>query len=93
MSMNDINSLSHTKWNCKCHIVFAPKFRRKVLWREESRNREGITAAMRMERGKDNRGRSVSGSHTFICCLHEPFRVENMVDMRGFIRYNVRVER
>ncbi|MBD9097899.1 MAG: IS200/IS605 family transposase, partial [Clostridiales bacterium] len=25
MSLNDINSLSHTKWNCKYHIVFAPK--------------------------------------------------------------------
>ncbi|RGQ37691.1 IS200/IS605 family transposase, partial [[Clostridium] leptum] len=24
MSLNDINSLSHTKWNCKYHIVFAP---------------------------------------------------------------------
>lgn len=26
MSVNDINSLSHTKWNCKYHIVFAPKY-------------------------------------------------------------------
>ena len=23
----DINSLAHTKWNCKYHIVFAPKLR------------------------------------------------------------------
>ena len=35
MSMNDINSLSHTKWNCKYHIVFAPKFRRRVFYREK----------------------------------------------------------
>ena len=28
----DVNSLSHTKWNCKYHIVFAPKFRRKVAY-------------------------------------------------------------
>ena len=28
----DINSLAHTKWNCKYHIVFAPKFRRKVIY-------------------------------------------------------------
>lgn len=26
------NSLSHTKWNCKYHIVFAPKFRRKLAY-------------------------------------------------------------
>ena len=25
---NIVNSLAHTKWNCKYHIVFAPKYRR-----------------------------------------------------------------
>ncbi len=33
----DTSSLSHTKWNCKYHIVFAPKFRRKVFYREKRR--------------------------------------------------------
>ena len=28
-SSNTINSLAHTKWNCKYHIVFAPKYRTK----------------------------------------------------------------
>ena len=28
----DENSLSHTKWDCKYHIVFSPKFRRKVVY-------------------------------------------------------------
>ena len=32
--MNDNSSLAHTKWNCKYHIVFAPKFRRKVFYGE-----------------------------------------------------------
>ena len=31
----DNNSLAHTKWNCKYHIVFAPKYRRKVFFREK----------------------------------------------------------
>ena len=35
--MNDLNSLSHTKWNCKYHIVFAPKYRRKVFYGEKRR--------------------------------------------------------
>ena len=26
------NSLAHTKWNCKYHIVFAPKYRRKIFY-------------------------------------------------------------
>jgi len=30
--MTDINSLSHSKWNCKYHIVFAPKYRRQVVY-------------------------------------------------------------
>ncbi len=28
----DTNSLSHTKWNCKYHVVFAPKYRRQVIY-------------------------------------------------------------
>ena len=30
--MKDMHSLSHTKWNCKYHVVFAPKYRRKVFY-------------------------------------------------------------
>ena len=30
--MTDINSLSHTKWNCKYHIVFCPKYRREEIY-------------------------------------------------------------
>ena len=33
MGLNDNNSLSHTKWNCKYHIMFAPKYRRKVFYK------------------------------------------------------------
>ncbi len=29
---NNIDSLAHTKWNCKYHIVFAPKYRRQVIY-------------------------------------------------------------
>ena len=33
--MKDMHSLSHTKWNCKYHVVFAPKYRRKVFYGEK----------------------------------------------------------
>lgn len=33
--MNDTNSLAHTTWNCKYHIVFAPKYRRKVFFNQK----------------------------------------------------------
>ena len=33
--MNDNNSLAHTKWNCKYHVVFVPEYRRKVFYKEK----------------------------------------------------------
>ena len=44
MSMNDTNSLAHTTWNCKYHIVFAPKYRRKVFFGQK---RKEIGAILR----------------------------------------------
>ncbi|MDD7299485.1 transposase [Fibrobacter intestinalis] len=32
--MENIRTMAHTSWNCKYHIVFAPKFRRKVFYGE-----------------------------------------------------------
>ena len=32
--MNDIQCLSHTKWDCKYHVVWIPKYRRKTLFGE-----------------------------------------------------------
>ena len=34
MTRDDINSLAHSKWNCKYHIVFAPKYRRMVIYNQ-----------------------------------------------------------
>ena len=62
---NDVHSLSHTKWNCKYHIVFAPKYRRSILWREKERDRSDIKETVRMERNQHNRGGGMSGSYTY----------------------------
>ncbi len=32
MKDKDIKSLEHTTWRCQCHIVFAPKYRRQVIY-------------------------------------------------------------
>ena len=32
--MDDVKSLAHSTWRCKYHIVFAPKYRRQVIYRE-----------------------------------------------------------
>ena len=36
---NKANSLSHTKWMCKYHVVFTPKYRRKIIY---AQYREGL---------------------------------------------------
>ena len=42
---NATHSLAHTKWNCKYHFVFAPKYRRKVFYVEK---REAIREILRV---------------------------------------------
>lgn len=42
--MNDTNSLAHTTWNCKYHIVFAPKYRSLVFFGQK---RKEIGAILR----------------------------------------------
>ena len=42
--MNDTNSLAHTTWNCKYHIVFAPKYRRRIFFGQK---RKEIGAILR----------------------------------------------
>ena len=41
----DTNSLAHTKWECKYHIVFAPKYRRQIIY---GKLREDIGKILRM---------------------------------------------
>jgi putative transposase len=36
--MDRVESLSHTKWECKYHVVFIPKCRRKTLYKELRRH-------------------------------------------------------
>jgi putative transposase len=54
MSLNDINSLLHTKWNCKYYIVFRAKISSQSLLRPKaSRNWKNIAAVVRVEGRKD----------------------------------------
>jgi len=41
----DMNSLAHTKWECKYHVVFAPKYRRQIIY---GKIKEDIGKILRM---------------------------------------------
>jgi REP element-mobilizing transposase RayT len=36
--MNDIQCLSHTKWDCKFHVIWIPKCRRKMIYGQLRKN-------------------------------------------------------
>ena len=46
MSKETINSLAHTSWNCKYHIVFVPKYRRKVFFNQKRREIRAILRSL-----------------------------------------------
>lgn len=59
--MNDMNSLSHTSWNCKYHIVYAPMHRNiagKCFTERTAGIRRNFTNAVHVEKGQDCRSRS-----------------------------------
>ena len=61
----DKNTLSHTTWECKYHIVFVPKFRRQVIYGAIKADVANILSTLVRERGRDNRSRVLSRSYTY----------------------------
>ena len=54
---DDLHSLSHKKWNCKYHLVFAPKYRRRVFYdarRVEIPLKMSVSAFMGYLKGKSS---------------------------------------
>ena len=49
--MDDYETLSHTKWDCKYHVVFVPKRRRQVLYGEFLKGKSAVAVAR--SQGKD----------------------------------------
>ena len=48
---NKANSLAHTKWLCKYHIVFTPKYRRKIIYNQYRRDLQEIIKHLCAYRG------------------------------------------
>ena len=79
---DDLHSLSHTKWNCKYHIVFAPKYRRKAFY--ESR-RLDVGRMLRQLCG----WKHVNIIEAEVCVEHVHMLVEipPKMSVSGFVRY------
>ncbi len=61
-----MNSLAHTSWECKYHIVFAPKYRRQVIYGKMKAEIGKILRELCERKGiRDHSSRMLSGSYTY----------------------------
>ncbi len=54
--MDEFQSLSHSKWECKYHVVFIPKCRRRTLYVELRRHTGRSLSAIGKTEGESDRG-------------------------------------
>ena len=60
-------SLSHSKWDCKYHVVFVPKRRRKAIFGQARRQLGAIFHALARQKGvPDYRGESDAGPCAYV---------------------------
>ena len=68
--MPDIETLSHTTWDCKYHVVFIPKYRRKALYHELRRHLGEVFRALAEQkecRIEGIRSGCANGNHATAC--------------------------
>ena len=82
--MREYQSLSHTRWNCKYHVVFIPKRRRKVMFGQLRKHLGTIFHELAKQKGCGIIERHLMADHVHLCLSIQPkFAVSNVV---GFIK-------
>ena len=82
--MHDWRSLSHVKWDCKYHVVFIPKYRRKILFGRLRRQVGAILRALCRQRGVELLEGSAMPDHVHMLLAIPPkFSVAHTI---GFLK-------
>lgn len=76
------NSLAHTKWLCKYHIVFTPKYRRKVIY---NKYREDLREILKML--CDWKGIEVLEGHLMPDHIHMLVSIPPKISVSSFMGY------
>lgn len=79
---NITNSLAHTKWNCKYHIVFAPKYRREVFFAEKRLEIREILRKQCAWKGVEEIEGEICPDH-----IHMPVSIPPKMSVSGFMGY------
>ncbi len=70
----DVNSLAHTKWNCKYHIVFAPKYRRKIAYGQLKQDIANILSTLCKRKGVKIVEAEICPDHVHMLVELPPYR-------------------
>ena len=79
---NTTNSLAHTKWMCKYHIVFAPKYRRKIIYNQY---KESIGEILRQLCGY--KGVEIIEGHLMADHVHMLVSIPPKISVSSFMGY------
>lgn len=80
----DEKSPSHTRWDRACHIVWIPKYRRKVLYQSCAREVGALIRELFERKGHGAVAGSVCPDHTRVCVKIPPKRA--LSDMMGYVK-------
>lgn len=78
----DDSSLAHTRWDCKYHLVFTPKYRRKVIYNEI---RKDIGQILR--RLCENKDVEIIEAHVMPDHIHMLVRIPPKLSVSSFMGY------
>ena len=70
--MKDFESLSHVRWDCKYHVVFIPKYRRKVLYGKLRRQVGSILRGLCEQKGIEMLEGHAMSDHIHLCLKIPP---------------------
>ena len=76
------NSLAHTKWNCKYHVVFAPKYRRKVFFEDKRQEIRDMLRTLCKWKGVEIMEGEVCPDH-----IHLLLSIPPKISVSGFMGY------
>ena len=76
------NSLAHTKWLCKYHIVFTPKYRRKIIY---NKYREDLREILKML--CDWKGVEILEGHLMLDHIHMLVSILPKISVSSFMGY------
>ena len=78
----DAKSLAHTKWNCKYHVVFAPKYRRKVFFQEKKADVRDILRTLCEWKGVEIMEGEICPDH-----IHMLVEIPPKMSVAGFVGF------